>query len=221
MDRLQGLYLLEQFVFNKYYTLLDSTPEFRPEIRQLGELMERGVQIVYLIVTLLSYTEPEFINIIRISTNNVHIFRALISRSNITYSVIEYTEDEFEKGDITAVYRLVEQKLEEYTALVKIIIYSNSIVTTQKISSILDYYTYYRDIGNITVKDEIRKAWKSTNRRIIIATNVFGLDINQSDIRVIIHIRPIYQIRNYNQESGRAGRDGKRSETIILISVRR
>jgi superfamily II DNA helicase RecQ len=70
--------------------------------------MERGVQMVYLTVTLPSHVEPEFMNIIRISTNDIHMFRVPTSRPNIVYSVIEYTEGEFEKGDITAVCRLVE-----------------------------------------------------------------------------------------------------------------
>ena len=145
-------------MFNEYYMPLDSTPEFRPEMRQLGELMERGIQMVYLTATLPPHAEPEFINIIRISTNNIHIFRAPTSRLNIIYSVIEYAEGEFERGDITTVCRLVEQKLEEYAALAKIIIYSSSIVTIQEVSSTLDCHAYYRDVGNITVKDEIRKA---------------------------------------------------------------
>jgi len=46
------------------------------------------------------------------------------------YSIVKYKEDKFGRGDIIAVYRLVEQKSEEYTVLVKIIIYSSSIVTT-------------------------------------------------------------------------------------------
>ena len=72
--------------------------------------------------------------------------------------MVKYIEDKFKRGDIIAVYRLVEQKLKEYTVLVKIIIYSSSIIITQEVSSVLDYYIYYRDIDNIAVKDKIRKA---------------------------------------------------------------
>ena len=43
LDRLQGLHLLERFVFDECHTPLDSTAEFRPEMRRLGELAERGV----------------------------------------------------------------------------------------------------------------------------------------------------------------------------------
>ena len=124
------MHLLERFVFNECHTPLDSTAEFRPKMRQLGELVERGVQIVYLTATLPPHTEPEFMNIMRIKADDVHIFRSSTSCLNITYSVIEYKEDKFKRRDITAVYRLVEQKLEEYAALAKIIIYSSSIVTT-------------------------------------------------------------------------------------------
>jgi hypothetical protein len=124
----------------------------------LGELVERGVQIVYLTVTLLPYAEPEFMNIIRIKGDDIHMFRSLTSRPNITYSMVEYEENKFGRGDIAVVCRLVEQKLEEYAALAKIIIYSSNIVTTQEVSSALDCHAYYRDIGNAAVKDKIQKA---------------------------------------------------------------
>ena len=55
----------------------------------------------------------------------------------------------------------------------------------------------------------------------MVATNAFGLGIDRSDVRVVVHIGPIYQMRSYSQESGRAGRDGKRSEAIILMPVGR
>jgi len=190
-------------------------------MRQLGELVERGVQIVYLTAILLLYTEPEFMNIMRIKADNVHIFRSLTSRPNIIYSVVEYKEDEFRRGDIAAVYKLVDNKLEEYPALAKIIIYSSSIITTQEVRRTLGCYAYYRDVGDTAAKDEIRKAWESANSRVIVATNAFGLGIDRADVRVVIHIGPIYQLRSYRQESSRAGRDGKRSEAIVLMPVGR
>ncbi len=46
------------------------------------------------------------------------------------YSIVEYKENKLEREDIIAVSKLVEEKLEEYTTLAKIIIYSSSIITT-------------------------------------------------------------------------------------------
>jgi superfamily II DNA helicase RecQ len=208
-------------VLDECHMLLDSTAEFQPKIRQLGELVEREVQIVYLTATLPPHAEPEFMNIMRIKGDDIHMFQSPTSRPNIAYSVVKYEEDEFGRGDIAVVCRLVEQKLEEYAAPTKIIIYSSSIVTTQEVSSALDCHAYYRDVGDAAVKNEIRKAWESADRRVVVATNAFGLGINRPDVRVVVHIRPIYQMRNYSQESGRAGRDRKRSEVIILMPVGR
>jgi hypothetical protein len=64
--------------------------------------------MVYLTVTLLPHAELKFMNIMRISINDVYMFQALTSWLNITYSVIEYVEGEFERGDIVAVCKLVE-----------------------------------------------------------------------------------------------------------------
>ena len=221
LDRLQGLHQLDRVVFDECHTVLDSTAEFRPKMRQLGALMERGVQMVYLTATLPPYAEPEFMHIMRIKADDVHMFRSATSRPNIAYSVVEYPEAEDGSGDIAALCQLVDAKLEEYPAPGKIIIYSSSIVTTQEVSRALDCHAYYRDVGDRGAKDEIRKAWERADGRVVVATNAFGLGIDQPDVRVVVHIGPIYQMRNYSQESGRAGRDGLRSEAMILMPAGR
>ncbi|KAH8742702.1 hypothetical protein BGZ57DRAFT_936884 [Hyaloscypha finlandica] len=155
--------------------------------------------MVYLTVTLPPYAEPEFMGIIRDNANDVHMFRAPTSRPNVAYSVVGYEVDEFGRGDITAVCRLVDDKLEEYPAPAKIIVYSS----------------------DASAEDEIRKAWESADGRVVVATNAFGLGIGRPDVRVVIHIGPVYQLRRYSQESVRAGWDGKRSETVILMPLLR
>lgn len=78
---------------------------------------------------LLLYIKLEFIYIIKIKVDNIYIFQFLINYLNITYFIIKYKEDKFKKRDIIIVYKLIKQKLKEYTALIKIIIYSNNIIT--------------------------------------------------------------------------------------------
>jgi superfamily II DNA helicase RecQ len=61
--------------------------------------------MVFLTATLPPHTKPEFMNIMRISADDVHMFRAATSRPNIAYSAVEYEEDEEDelgRGDITA-----------------------------------------------------------------------------------------------------------------------
>ncbi|KAH6661842.1 P-loop containing nucleoside triphosphate hydrolase protein [Halenospora varia] len=120
-----------------------------------------------------------------------------------------------------AIYRLVYKKLEQYPAPSKIIIYSRTIKQTKELSWALGCYKYYYRVGDQDKKEKIMGHWQYGDRRLIMATNAFGLGINAPNVQVVIYVGAIYQMQSYSQESGYSGQDRQQSKAIVMMPARK
>ncbi len=67
-------------------------------------------------------------------------------------------------------------------------------------------------------RDRVQAAFTSGELQVIVATNAFGMGVDRSDVRAVIHMAPPGSIEAYYQEVGRAGRDGEIAYGLMLSS---
>jgi superfamily II DNA helicase RecQ len=213
INRLRSTYQLDRVVMDECHVVLDSGPDFRPKLRALGaEMVQMGTQLIFLTATLPPQDEEDFFRAMCIPPECVHISRSPTTRRNIRYQVHEVEGD----GVVEAICQLVEKKLEQYPAPSKIVVYGGSVEQTEEIGEALGCPIYHRSVDDRAGKARRMKELREGKHRVIAATNALGLGVDLPDIRVVIHIGQPRKLKDYSQESGRAGRDGQGSEAIIV-----
>jgi superfamily II DNA helicase RecQ len=212
LNRMRAIQQLERIVIDKYHVVLNNQMDFRKQLQQLRELNGMGIQMMLLTATLPPTKEEEVWRKMKFLGKKMKLFRARTRRRNIRYRLKDVNGYKAEEKE-AAVMRSIKRKLREYQQD-KMMIYYYSVDKMKALAAALGYENYYHDVENREGRLERFVTGKS---RVMVATNALGMRIDIPDIRVVWHVDKPRTLLDYAQKSGRAGRDGLKSETIMVI----
>lgn len=184
--------------------------DFRPSYLKIADLRNFYPDVTMLALT--ATATPDILKDIqeKLKFSKENVIRGSFERKNLIYQVF-HTEDKL--------HRLIKiLKNSEGSGIV----YVRSRRRTREIAQELHRNKisaiYYHAGLDPDVRTQRQDAWTSGKIRIIVATNAFGMGIDKSAVRLVVHYEIPDSLESYYQEAGRAGRDGKTAYAVLLYN---
>ncbi|KAE9536098.1 ATP-dependent DNA helicase RecQ [Ursidibacter arcticus] len=183
--------------------------DFRPEYTLLGGLRKTfpNIPLVALTATADPTTRVDILQHLKLQ--DPHTYLGSFDRPNIRYTVQEKfkpTEQLIkfilsQQGKSGIVYCNSRKKVEEITEKL-----------AAKRVSVMGYH------AGMTMRERetVQNAFQRDNIQVVVATVAFGMGINKSNVRFVVHFDLPRSIESYYQETGRAGRDDLPAEAVLF-----
>ncbi|KAJ5168744.1 Bloom syndrome protein [Penicillium canariense] len=218
LEKLHGRNKLARLVIDEAHCVSQWGHDFRPDYKELGEVRAKlpGVPVMALTATATENVKVDVIHNLKMS--GCEVFLQSFNRPNLTYEV----RPKGKNDEVLA--SIAETIINSYRNQCGIV-YCLSRKTCEKVAEDLRKKyrlkaQHYHAGMKSDEKAKVQNLWQKGSCHVIVATIAFGMGIDKPDVRFVIHHSIPKSLEGYYQETGRAGRDGKRSGCYLYYGYK-